>query len=1157
MSKLAQQLIEREKRKRTGYLNLGNCGLTEMPDLSELEGLETLILSNWYLDQEQQKVVVAPNMGGLNRLHEPPIHSLPAGLKKIVLSSLKLRDGSFLKTLTSLTFLDLGSNLISDWSFIEKLTNLTSLDIHSNKISDASSIAKLTNLTSLDLSDNQIVSWSFLEKLTKLTSLELRNNKISDASAVAKLTSITSLDLRNNKISNASFLEKLTKLTSLELRNNKISDASAVAKLTSLTSLGLRNNKISNASFLKNLTDLIFLDLLNNKISDASSVTKLTSLTSLDLSHNEISDASFLTKLTKLTSLNLIGNQISDWSFAAKLTNLTSLNLSHNKISDASFLENLTNLTSLDLSYNKISDASFLENLTSLTSLDLSYNKISEYCFVKKLKIKEIINIFPINPYKLSGESYTAISELFPNNPKSLKELINNTFIISDSLFYHSVNDFDELIIEETDKDQEVATLFDKKIPGLLIRTDNITDPPPSVIKQGHQAILEYFRQKEKTGAAPLLEAKLILLGDGRAGKTSLANRMLNKPLPQEADRTPGVEIIIGEYGFPTANGPFKLHIWDFAGQDKYKPLHQFFYTEDAVYVMVADSGNAQTDFDDWLQTAELFGTGSPLLVVLNEFREGIGYGIFDAEHWKKRFPHLLKEVHLTNLLTGQGLEVIQKDIRHFAEKLPHTQQAYPRNWAAIREELERRRDENFISFTEYLKICREHDLHTKESALILSGILHKIGVCLHYQQSDLLRQHVILKNEWATQAVYKILEDQQVAEVKKGFFCPEDLRRVWSEEAYCEMRPQLLALMQQFRMAYPLPNSQEYVTPPLLPPAPPPGWEFPAGEALELYVEYELLPKALLTQFIVVRHTDIDCGRTLVWRNGVVLRWSADTLAEVVKTKSQGRDAFYVRARGSNRKGLLTSLLKTLRDLHGEYKGIKFAELVPCPCRGCREKRNKQHYFDFDNLRNRLERGRRVVECDKSLEEIELVKLLGDLLVFDVLAAGQPVVLKDVKNDTPPPAPRVPLAFFSYSKHDAAFLTEFQKHLRPLERSNRIRLWDDRNIRPGEEWDAGIKEALATADIIFLLLSPDFLATNYIVETEVAGAMTRHENGEAKIIPVKIRPCAWEDTPFSKLQVLPRKDKVISTAGDRDTAWLEVLAEIRQEIRHWRPGAF
>jgi hypothetical protein len=99
----------------------------------------------------------------------------------------------------------------------------------------------------------------------------------------------------------------------------------------------------------------------------------------------------------------------------------------------------------------------------------------------------------------------------------------------------------------------------------------------------------------------------------------------------------------------------------------------------------------------------------------------------------------------------------------------------------------------------------------------------------------------------------------------------------------------------------------------------------------------------------------------------------------------------------GSERRGLLTAILKTLRDLHGEYRGIRAHEIVPCPCEGCRTEKNPQHYFDFKNLSNRLEKGRRVVECDQSLEEVDLLKILGDLLVFERLGIGEMVVLKDV----------------------------------------------------------------------------------------------------------------------------------------------------------------
>ncbi len=463
----------------------------------------------------------------------------------------------------------------------------------------------------------------------------------------------------------------------------------------------------------------------------------------------------------------------------------------------------------------------------------------------------------------------------------------------------------------------------------------------------------------------------MVLLGDGRAGKTSLACRMLGKELPRQEDRTQGVDIVIGEYHFPVEEGAFALHIWDFAGQDKYKPLHQFFYTEGAVHVMVADSGNAQTDFADWFETAEMFGgEGSPLVVALNEFRPGMGMGTFDEEKWRKQFPKLIKEVRLVNLLSRSGFPQLEKDIRHLANQLPHTRTEYPANWANIRAELERRRDENYIPLKEYLDICKRLDLPERESALILSGILHRIGVCLHYQQSELLRQHVILKNEWATAAVYKILEDPSVADVKKGFFDWNDLRRIWSDESYQDMQPQLLALMCEFKMAYPLPNQKEFVTPPLLPTAPPSDWEFPAGDTVEVRVEYEFLPKALMTQFIVSRHPDIDRGRTLVWREGVVLRWSADTVAQVSKIKSRGRDALQLLATGGERRGLLTAVLKTLRDLHEEYRGIRAHEIVPCPCSGCSSKKNPQHYFEFKNLSNRLEKGRRVVECDQSLRK-------------------------------------------------------------------------------------------------------------------------------------------------------------------------------------------
>jgi internalin A len=903
MSELAQQVIAENRRTKNPTLDLGNCGLTELPDLSGMDWVETLILSSSWLGFDSKRNIwvrlFSQNIGATNHLNQVPstITYLPL-LKNLIASNLDITNGDFMKGLTNLQTLDLSSNRISDGDFMKNLTNLQTLDLRSNLISNGDFLKNLTNLQKINLSSNQISNGDCLKNLTNLQKINLSSNIISNGDFLKNLRNLQTLELSSNIISNGDFLKNLTNLQTLDLGSNRIENGDFLKNLTNLQTLDLRSNLISNGDFLKNLRNLQILYLGSNRIEN----------------YDHFKD----------------------------LNNLQSLYLNHNQISNGDFLKNLTNLQTLILSYNQISNLGFLKRLTNLTTLDISYNEIED--------------IFPA---------------------------------------FHLIKKGIPIVWGYQDKNK-INVLYNP-----------LTNPPIEIAKKGNAAILEYFRQKEKTGAKPLLEAKMVLLGDGRAGKTSLACRMLGKELPKQEDRTQGVDIVIGEYKYPVEEGEFVLHIWDFAGQDKYKPLHQFFYTEGAVYVMVADSGNAQTDFADWFEAAEIFGgEGSPLVVALNEFREGIGMGTFDEEKWRKQFPKLIKEVRLVNLLSQKGFPELEKDIRHLANQLPHTRTEYPANWANIRSELERRRDENYISLQEYLNICSRLELPERESALILSGILHRIGVCLHYQKSDLLRQHVILKNEWATAAVYKILEDPTVADVKKGFFDWTDLRRIWSDASYQDMQPQLLALMCEFKMAYPLPNGKEFVTPPLLPPAPTQDMEeilqdfenLATTNNLEVRIEYEFLPKALMTQFIVSRHTDIDRDRTLVWREGVVLRWSADTVAQISKIKSRGRDAFQIRCVGSDRRGLLTSILKTLRDLHDEYRGIRAHEIVPCPCDGCRTERNPQHYFDFKNLTNRLEKGRRVVECDQSLEDVDLLKILGDLLVFERLGVGEPPILKDVK---------------------------------------------------------------------------------------------------------------------------------------------------------------
>lgn len=112
---------------------------------------------------------------------------------------------------------------------------------------------------------------------------------------------------------------------------------------------------------------------------------------------------------------------------------------------------------------------------------------------------------------------------------------------------------------------------------------------------------------------------------------------------------------------------------------------------------------------------------------------------------------------------------------------------------------------------------------------------------------------------------------------------------------------------------------------------------------------------------------------------------------------------------------------------------------------------------------------------------------------------------------------------FFAYSREDSSLRGRLDKHLSSLKRSKDIKTWFDGEIKPGEEWEKNIFSALGESDIILLLISADFISSDYCYDVEMKKAIARHENGEAIVIPVILSHCDWTETPFSKLQALPK----------------------------------
>ena len=745
MSELALKLIAENKKTKAPFLDLGNCGLVNYipKELEDCFWLKAINFGNQYCDHINFKWITSKNTEGSN---------IFTGREFVVLA--KLSD---------LQSLELGFNQISDISFLEKLSNLQSLDLNENQIVDYSILSVLNSLQLLDLSSNQISDYSFLEKLSSLHSLGLRFNQISDIGFLEKLSSLQSLDLRFSQISDISLLAKLTGLRSIYLSFNRISDYSFLEKLRGLQSLELRFNQILNINFLEKLSGLQLLDLSINQISDISFLEKLSSLQSLKLSKNQISDISFLEKLSGLQSLDLSENQISDISSLAQLNVLQSLYLSSNQISDISFLEKLSSLQSLVLGSNQISDIGFLEKLSSLQSLELGSNQISDISFLEKLS--------SLQSLELGSNQISNISSL--EKLSGLKSL---------NLSFNRISDIQSI-----------------KVICYLNRIEDIdfaNNPlpfPESLDLSDLSEIRTYFNDSER-GTTSKRSVKLLFMGDGCAGKSTLYQHLKTGNSPQEIDvndRTHGIALDIWSSAMPDID----LKVWDFGGQDIFHSTHRLFLGQRAIYVLVwtKQSNKKCTEGEQhplryWLDFIADYGKESTVLLV-----ENIINGQFDSSEFPddKNLDQLVVEYKSKGILldiTHNRIDckygtrevknfksTLQNKIEDLLEDYPI--QDFPANWYAVQEKLEELRIVNkTVAWNEYQAIC---DFNNISNAKALIYYLDRSGVVSYYP--NLFKNQVILQTDWILEAMYSFLKlkDNQFMRLQ-GKLIDEDFVSVW-----------------------------------------------------------------------------------------------------------------------------------------------------------------------------------------------------------------------------------------------------------------------------------------------------------------------------------------------------------------------------------------
>jgi internalin A len=678
-----------------------------------------------------------------------------------------------------------------------------------------------------------------------------------------------------------------------------------------------------------------------------------------------------------------------------------------------------------------------------------------------------------------------------------------------------------------------------RQLPSLrMLRLEN--NPGlnlPAEIVKGDDArkILDYYFRVQASGPRqPLNEFKLILVGRGGVGKTTLVHRLITNKF-KEFKRTPGIKIT--KWPSTIDAEVVRAHVWDFGGQEIMHGTHRFFMTERAFYLVLISGreGTEDRDAEYWLSLVRSFAGDVPVIVLLHKWddyhfelnrellREKYGSGIMFVE---------------TDSSTGHGISELRDRICQLAKKLPGLKAAWPLEWRRIKEELPAKR-RSWLTFGEFCKFCHEQGVTQPRDQENLAESLHDLGLMLSYRKEEALRDFGVLNPQWVTKGIYEMLNSRLLRDAG-GKFTVKSFAEVLSKRVYPkELHPYLLALMRKFQLCHPLDDKGEkYLIPELLTKEEPKlEAEFPPEKCLGFSYRYDsVLPEGLLPRFIV--ETYVHREPKYVWRTGVVLERA--NCRALVRGDVLGRTVtIRVAGVGNGLRELLGIIREYFERIHRSYEQLPVVELVPVP--GHPDVTvSYEELLDYEAAND----DEYKVVINSRPVKLSVKKLLDGVDIPGAPRGTAAEVMNLFETDRLEHRDSLSL-FISYSHKDDLFRDELRGALTAHERKGDLVAWDDTRIIPGQKWESEILGKLERASIIVLLLSNDFIRSDYCIQKEMKRALERDHAGECAIVPIVVRACQFTQLEVGKIQAILPNGKSVKQHRDRDAAWLQVTKHL------------
>ncbi|PWB21854.1 COR domain-containing protein, partial [Flavobacterium sp. HTF] len=612
---------------------------------------------------------------------------------------------------------------------------------------------------------------------------------------------------------------------------------------------------------------------------------------------------------------------------------------------------NLKNLKKLILYHNLIKEIPVeLGNLKNLTELDINSNNINQIpSEIGRLKALESLNV-----------------------------------------------SYNNLIVLPT----ELSRL--EKIKFLYIQyNDELISPPKHI--NSTEAILSYLKDLEEE--INVWSSKLVIVGEGQVGKSCLVDSLEGKDFVNGKATTHALNLSQFKFPHPKLENIMTLNVWDFGGQDIYHATHQFYLTNHSLFLLVwnARAGYESGKIYKWLETITALAPDSPIFIVAtNSNARGADLPKGDISN---QYPDKITFFEVDNE-KRIGIEGLKEAIRLKAAELKYMGIGRPKSW--INSSSEIKKNSKYHITKAELKTIFQNNGVSLESYESLAGYLHDLGEILYYPDEDELSDTIIIKPEWVSKQIAKILDSDELGQ-NEGFLDKKHLQELWRDIS-ANMHDKLITLMEKFDLSYKTKDdkeisliveklkyeeNKEYNN----------LWnQFKSKNQIDFKYQLDTIPAGIPTWFIARTHR---FSIKIHWRFGVLLIDSNKKNMGLLITSPE-RKEIWLRVKGEIPYYFFAQLRDTLELTFNRFEGLKRPAFVPCPGHNgvpC------SHFFELTQLEKRLslETPRQFIECPEALEDVNVMKLIfglsfaptNEILVEKIGHEIEKIIKKENKSQT------------------------------------------------------------------------------------------------------------------------------------------------------------